>query len=877
MSSTPLDFKYVYKRKRCLENSNESSLTESMTYIPDLSKISSPILYKQKVEQFFSECHDYKAAIKMLEDLYQTDNFNLLESGTQSTIQYIIPTIPPIEIKDCISFIKESSLGDIEKDRLLETTKMYKSIDRILKNHKNLSKRFKLTELGRIGSVQERCDRICKMVDSYNLTNFIKFNICLEELSFLSYKDGLNISEEEISENVTNYFLLRDSNTYDDIKSYKEALIESKVISDKKYKSLSFLIEGKYLEGNYWNSRLNRWKLDPKKNITTITEIAKDNLDDIDALNTILYTIDEFVNINELDFDIKEMINSIKEVNGSEARNILNIIKESNIESPEDIIFDLNTIWETDINNIVYDDGTEIPETFTSNEIDKFKLHNIALDAQEVGEFLDQLEKTSMKETPLNIEIGEKVSASVEDINESNLINYIDSNGYISKKIRNYKYIGSVEEAYKLLDSSIKCLNNILYNNDTKAFYTLREDTFDIWIRSKYKVLLSENQEKIKMFSDFDKKALCDIGYFTEVLEEISNSPLSSIIEKLNDREYAAEVSIDEASLVFDILNPYLDKDGSTLKGFINLCREEANPRFDRIRESLESIKPEEFNIYDNHTARIELCADLMGIAYTHEDAIGNLKNAVNDAKKGVNKVASKIVDKTSDNKSEIKSVSKDLNSKNLKEKEDLKEKENNKTSEDDNKELSPEAKKKSINSLNDIKLVWQGVKAKAKNASAKEQEISRDLDMEFNHLCKTIQSTYGRDYREEIITGEINRSLSKIIKIAISLAGLGLATAGITGSALIAPAIGAIMLFVKSKHTSTKEKKMILDEIDIELQVLEREINRAEQSGSTKKYRQLLTIQKNLQRRRQEIYYDLGKRGTKVPMQSTTGLRPRE
>ena len=43
MSSTPLDFKYVYKRKRCLENSNESSLTESMTYIPDLSKISSPI------------------------------------------------------------------------------------------------------------------------------------------------------------------------------------------------------------------------------------------------------------------------------------------------------------------------------------------------------------------------------------------------------------------------------------------------------------------------------------------------------------------------------------------------------------------------------------------------------------------------------------------------------------------------------------------------------------------------------------------------------------------------------------------------------------------------------------------------------------------
>lgn len=872
MSSTPLDFKYVYKRKRCLESSN-SSLTESMTYIPDLSNISSPILYKQKVEQFFSECHNYKSAIEMLETLYQTDNFNLLESGTQSTIQYIIPAIPPTEIKDCMTFIKESSLGDIDKDRLLETAKIYKSIDRILKNHKNLSKRFKLTELGRIGSVQERCDKICKMVDSYDLTNFIKFNICLEELSFLSYKDGLNISEEEISENVTNYFLLRDSNTKDDIKSYKEALESSKVISDKKYRSLSFLMEGKYLEGNYWNSRLNKWKLDPNKNIEGIVEIAKDNLDNLDALNTILHTIDEFTDINEIDFDIKGMIDSIQEVNGSEARNILNIIKESKVESSEDIVSNLTSIWESDINNTVYADDTETPETFTSNEIDKFKLHNIASDAQEVGEFLDQLEKTSMKEAPLKIEIGEKISAPIE---ESNLINYVDSNGYISKKIKQYKYEGSIEEAYNLLETSIGCLNNILYNRDSKAFYTLREDTFDIWIRSKYKIILSEAQERSRMFSEADKKALCDIEYYTEALEKINNSPLASIIEKLNNRDYAAEVSVEEASLVFDIINPYLDSE-FVMEDFVKLCREEANPKFDRIREALSYIKHEDFNIYENHTDRINLCADVMKIDYTTEGVTDNLKNAVKDVKKEINKVASKVADKTSDDKkeekSEIKATTKNLTDSKIKEPKEL----DKSTEENDEKEASPEEKKKAINSVNDLKLVWQGVKAKAKNASAKEQEMSRDLDMEFNHLCKTIQSTYGRDYREEIITGEINRSLSKIIKIGISLAGLGVATAGLTGSVFIAPAIGAIMLFVKSKHTSTKEKKLILDEIDIELQVLEREINRAEQSGSTKKYRQLLTIQKNLQRRRQEIYYDLGKHGKKVPMQSTTGLRPRE
>ena len=876
MSSVQIDFKYVYKRKRCLEN-NISSLTESITYVPDLSKITSPALYKQQVEKFFTDCNDYKSAINMLESLYDANKFALLEYGVQHTTQYIIPTIIPSEIKNCISYIKESSIDDIDKDKLTETAKLYKSIDRILKNHKNLSKRFKLTEFGKIGSIEDRCIKICEMVDSYDLPNFIKFNICLEEISFLSYNEGLNISDEEISENVANYFLLRDSNTKDDINSYKVALKESGVIKNKNIKSLEFLTESKYIDGNNWYNRLNRWKLDSSKNLNSIVEIAIDNLDDINAFNNILHTIDEFAHINELDFNIKDIFDQVKEVNGSEARNILNLIKEFNIEKSEDVIFNLTSIWEEDLNNTIYDDGTKTPETFTSNEIDKFKLHNIATDAQEVGEFLDQLEKTSMKETPLKIQ--NRVSANFDEtIDESNLINYVDESGYITKKIRHYDYIGSVEEAYKLLDSSTKCINNILYNKDTRAFYTLEENGFDIWLRTKYKVILSEAQEHIRKFSGFDEKYLCDIEYYTNILEQINNSPLSSIIEKLNNRDYAAEVSIEEATLVFEMLNPYLDYERTVAKEFINLCREEANPKFDRIKEALENIKPEEFNIYDDHITRLELCADLMDIPYIHEDVVDNLKNAAIDVKKGINKVANKVAEKTSDNKTsstgELKDNKASSNSVQKASGSELKEKEDDS---DNKKESSFIDDKKDINSINDIKLVWQGVKAKAKNASAKEQEISRDLDMEFNHLCKTIQSTYGRDYREEIITGEINRSLSKIIKIAISLAGLGVATAGLTGSVFIAPAIGAIMLFVKSKHTSLKEKKMILDEIDIELQVLEREISRAEQSGSTKKYRQLLTIQKNLQRRRQEIYYNLAKNGKRIPMQSTTGLRSRE
>ena len=140
------------------------------------------------------------------------------------------------------------------------------------------------------------------------------------------------------------------------------------------------------------------------------------------------------------------------------------------------------------------------------------------------------------------------------------------------------------------------------------------------------------------------------------------------------------------------------------------------------------------------------------------------------------------------------------------------------------------------------------------------------------HHLLKCIKSIYTTDHREEIITGEVNVSISKILKIAIALAG-----AGVASGTIAVPAIGAVTLFALSKHASKKEKQAVLDQIDVELQVLDREISRAESSGSAKKYRQLLMIQKNLQRKRQQIHFGIAKSGKRIPISSTAGLRERE
>ena len=835
MVTTPLDLKYIYRRGRGLERLN--TINESAR-IPDLSGDMNDDFYHHKVEAFLMECTSYEDAVNLLETLYQNDKFDLLESATQKVINDVIPTVKSAELPGCINCINSSDIGDVNKDRLTETAKLYKSIDRITKNHNNIAKRFEMNFKGK--SDKEKCYKVCEMVCTYNLNKFIKFNIALEELAYLGFTNGDRMPDEVMVEHVLNYFLMMDDNDPTDISNYRDAINESKIICEGADVNVGYFTNG-VKKSRYWKDKLNEWKVDAYKDIDTLVELARENFSDIYALNNIMEHVNDFIHINNIDFDpMTIFIDEELVFNGDSAHNVINVIEENNLSNAEDVLSNLRTIWEAELNDEVYDDGTKRPETFTSDEIDKFELHNMITDAQSVGEFLDQLEKSSMKESPLKI--GKVVTANDTDINESNIVDYVDSNGYISMKLRSYTYEGAVDDVHDLLESSIKCINNILYNSNHVAYYTLSENYFDISMRSRYKIVLSEAQEAHRGFTTSDKQTICDIKNWVEAVDTITESPIGLITDRLMDESYAATVTPQEVSLLSEIMNPYLTRD--TWNTFLDTCRVEANPKYDQIKHIVSSLKEEEFDAYADHNTVLEFALDVMNL---NEGIASNIKKATGDIAKPFNK------NKTDTNKQpEAKNFS------------NGKDKESSDNSNDD--------AKKAINSINDAKLAWQGVKAKMKGASAKEQEMCRDLDMEFNHLLNTFKATYGTDHREEIITGEVNHSISKIIKIGIALAGVG----AIAHSAVI-PIIGAVALFAKSKHTSLKEKKLIIDEIDVELQVLEREIQRAEQSGSTKKYRQLLTIQKNIQRRRQEIYYSLAKKGRRIPMQSTQGLRGRE
>ena len=153
---------------------------------------------------------------------------------------------------------------------------------------------------------------------------------------------------------------------------------------------------------------------------------------------------------------------------------------------------------------------------------------------------------------------------------------------------------------------------------------------------------------------------------------------------------------------------------------------------------------------------------------------------------------------------------------------------------------------------LNSLRVASMKIKNAMSKMSTKEKSISKSLDMGMNNFKKSIENSFVNDNRESIVKGSVLPSFSKIIKLCIINAGLmacGLAAVSIVGT------LGYIAMNGKFKH---KERQMIVDEIEIELQICEKYISIAEQKNDMKALKQLLTMKRELERQRQRIKYKM-------------------
>lgn len=143
---------------------------------------------------------------------------------------------------------------------------------------------------------------------------------------------------------------------------------------------------------------------------------------------------------------------------------------------------------------------------------------------------------------------------------------------------------------------------------------------------------------------------------------------------------------------------------------------------------------------------------------------------------------------------------------------------------------------------LNTVKLAIQNMRAKFAKFNIKQKQLWNTLDAYASRFTKNAEDA-ANDRRNKIIAGKVMPSFSKCIKTAIALAGAGV----VTGSVIV-PVIGALGMFATNKGLDAKERAQLLDEIEIELKVIEKEIDLAEKDDNTTKYRELLRMQKRLQ-----------------------------
>lgn len=161
------------------------------------------------------------------------------------------------------------------------------------------------------------------------------------------------------------------------------------------------------------------------------------------------------------------------------------------------------------------------------------------------------------------------------------------------------------------------------------------------------------------------------------------------------------------------------------------------------------------------------------------------------------------------------------------------------------------EGKKPGMSLTSKLKISLDKLRKSAQDLSDKEKAVSKQIDVSVDTLTKNAERALTSSNREAVIKGTILPSASKCIKGAI-----------VTGAAwAVSPAIAVIGLLGAigtSKKLQSKERQLILDDIEIELNMCDRYMKMAEQKDDMQAQRHILQTQRELLRQKQRLEYNM-------------------
>lgn len=156
------------------------------------------------------------------------------------------------------------------------------------------------------------------------------------------------------------------------------------------------------------------------------------------------------------------------------------------------------------------------------------------------------------------------------------------------------------------------------------------------------------------------------------------------------------------------------------------------------------------------------------------------------------------------------------------------------------------------MNIANTIAMASEKIKAKISDIDKSIVNMGRQFDAGLDQLKKVLDTPeLESENREAVISGNILPKASRIIKLAI--------TSG--AAALINPALSVVVVLGylgSTLEARSKERRKVLEEIEVELEMTKRYLKKAEDDGHLEKQRELLKIKKKLESQKARLTYNM-------------------
>ena len=900
-----LDFGLIFKRSSCL-NSTESKIDSEKIYtmlengqLESIKHGRVSTSLQNNIDNYINTLSNRENASEYwyrgLELIQKLDENECFTEANRLTDQYVTRVLPYVEnVGGVLEFLDRYELEENQENKIKIACEQFKLADKINNNHKQISKRFnieyeiKSVRLKGLSNVVETC---CSMIDTYSHEPYQKLNMCIEEMVYLFEKNNIDYREDELISSILEYFLLRSSNLSDrDIKGYKYVMEHNQCIDDTSASRFLFedfeVINIKSAINDYLKIQNKTPEITSDKFIniikTTSIEDLKNNVKLLIDFLYILYTsqTSQECGMSNMMDSILGILFAIVDRYNYEAMNnnisrddvvdLIAIIERkmtkipvSNIEDPltinkiefKNMLSNLITEKLSNLSNSIYSkDNLKTLDYVNSDEVEEvalrefkiFKFNNIIKATINLDNYLKSKIRNIFNKYQIKIKLRPKKIKNIL---------FDENNRFIPESI--YSFIGDdnkidiclcqlevdsedeISNAIEELSVICKEFNDELNNNridNVKSYYLINGCIAELHIKDSTKLILTEEEQKlvneaykpeldvyIDQLSLFEACNVIAEGFEDKTLDEKLSSIFTS--ENINFTLEAYDATMDVLSLL-----------GVSKYQVDNFTEAYSNYRNSILTETADIINENRYikSIYNNWKPMDNVSYDIQIEAYQLlNDIIQEAAPKINKPKVGGAAVKSGV---KSSNNSKSTPVKKPSIGSSNKEKDD---------------EYNPSS---SIsNKLNNLKIYAQGLKSKVKDLGQKEKELSRNLDASYNNFAKAIKNAFISDRREAIIKGSVIPSFSKSIKIAIGLAGLGIVTQN-----PIVPLVAALGGLAVSKKLTKRERILLLDEIETELEVVEKEIANADAKNQIKKYRALLQYKKDLQRQYQRIKYNV-------------------